>query len=280
MDSGVGGLTIVQAIQQAMPHLTITYLADNVGFPYGTLSRNTLVQRVVALVENVVRQTPPIDAIIIACNTASTVVLPHLRQRFGIPIIGVVPPIKPAGEISITRTVGLLATPETVRRQYVDNLIRQFSADCRFVRIGTPQLAAMAEAKVRGIAVDMETLADILSPLITATPRVDTVIFGCTHYPLLAEEMLLLTDKSIHWLNPAPAIARRLKSVLESFHSSITSPTVISQNSNHRENLFLFTRESRHRDELLRFLQSLQFSRIEILPSPAVAPSERTHRAE
>lgn len=214
IDSGVGGLSVVRAIRAAMPGLAIVYIADNAWFPYGKRSEQELTERLVDLL-NISLEAYACEAVVVACNTASTVVLDALRARFKQPIVGVVPPIKTAGEVSKSRVIGLLATEATVLRPYVKNLVDHFAADCRLVSIGSARLAEMAEEKLRGDDVDAAALREILQPFFgEGAPPVDTVVLGCTHYPLLLEELQAVSPSGVRWLDSSPAIARRLAQVL------------------------------------------------------------------
>ncbi|ATG72600.1 glutamate racemase [Zobellella denitrificans] len=213
-DSGMGGLSIYREVQRALPGHQYLYLFDNACFPYGELSEQRLVSRVVELFDTFVSRYP-VDIVVIACNTASTYVLPALRQRLQIPVVGVVPAIKPAAEHSRAYghgRVGLLATPGTVSRQYTADLIRNFAADLDVSAIGTTELVKMAEDKLSGQGVDRQRLGRVLAPWLGVW-RPDTVVLGCTHFPLLAEELRLwLPDTRL--IDSGEAIARRVASLL------------------------------------------------------------------
>lgn len=214
IDSGVGGLSVARAIRTALPELAMIYVADNAWFPYGRRAPGELSRRLVELVEECL-EAYPCHAVVVACNTASTVVLEALRARFTLPIVGVVPPIKTAGEVSRSRVVGLLATEATVTRPYVQVLQEQFAADCDLIPLGLSRLAEMAEEKLRGKAVDREELRTLLAPFFgEGAPPIDTVVLGCTHYPLLLEELQAVSPPQVQWLDSSPAIARRLTQVL------------------------------------------------------------------
>lgn len=214
IDSGIGGLTIVQALRRRLPQLSVVYLADNAGFPYGNLSPAALSARLTAYVEHYCAAYA-CSAVVLACNTASTVALAAVRERVAVPVVGVVPAIKPAALLSRSRVIGLLATPVTVCSPYVDDLIKQFAADCTVVRVGPPDLAALVEARYQGEELDWERLRAIVAPLFGPdAPPVDTVVLGCTHYPLLLEELQLVAPPGVRWLEPGPAVARRLEQVL------------------------------------------------------------------
>ena len=214
IDSGLGGLTVLAACRALMPGLSPVFLADNAAFPYGRLADRLIVERVVSLVTSALLEWPA-EAVVVACNTASTLVLGPLRERLSIPVVGVVPPIKPAALASTSRAIGLLATPGTVRRVYVDRLIADFAADCTVVRVGAPDLAAMAEAAMLGQVPDAAQIARILAPFFgPGVPPVDAVALGCTHYPLLLPALKAAAPEGTRWLDPAPAVARRLAEVL------------------------------------------------------------------
>jgi glutamate racemase len=209
-DSGLGGLTVHAEVLKARPDARFVYAADNAGFPYGRLSEQALVARVGTVMERLVQRYRP-DLAVIACNTASTLVLPSLRARFPLPFVGTVPAIKPAVERSRTRHVAVLATPGTVRRDYTQALIREFAGDCRVTLVGSSRLAELAEAALRGGELDEGAIAAEIAPCFPAgEPRTDTVVLGCTHYPLLLAAFERLAPWPVTWIDPAPAIARRV----------------------------------------------------------------------
>lgn len=239
LDSGVGGLSVARAIRAALPELAIVYLADNAWFPYGKRSESALIERLVHLVDASLRAYA-CDVVVVACNTASTIVLDALRAHFALPIVGVVPPIKTAGEVSQTRVVGLLATEATVTRPYVGNLIAQFAQDCQIISIGSPRLAEIAEEKIRGEPVCLDELRGILEPFFGASaPAVDTVVLGCTHYPLLIDALRAVSPRRVRWLDSAPAVARHLAQVLhelpdsDAHYSDVVLFTAASQGAHH-----------------------------------------------
>lgn len=214
VDSGIGGLTVVRAIREALPRVAVTYVADNDAFPYGGIEEADLVRRIRDVATGVLAAHGG-DALVVACNTASTVVLDDLRARLDVPVVGVVPPIKPAAALSRTRVIGLLATAGTARRSYVDDLIRAFAGDCRVVRVGSPLLAPLAEERMRDLPVDRGLVRAILAPLFEDEGApVDAVALGCTHYPLLLDMFREVAPRDVHWIDPAPAVARRLANVL------------------------------------------------------------------
>jgi len=162
-DSGVGGLSVYDEVRQLLPDLHYLYAFDNAGFPYGEKSETFIVDRVVAIVEAITRSYP-LSLVIIACNTASTVSLPALRERFAFPVVGVVPAIKPAARLTRNGVVGLLATRATVRRPYTHELVSQFAGSCKIEMLGSAELVELAEAKLHGAEVALDEVRRIVQP--------------------------------------------------------------------------------------------------------------------
>lgn len=212
-DSGVGGLSVYQEIRHLLPDISYTYLFDNAKFPYGELSSEELIPRCCSLIQNLLVQQPA-DLVVIACNTASTQVLPALRSLLSIPVVGVVPAIKPAAQLTRTGCIGLLATPATIARPYTDKLIREFASDCTVLRLGSTELVVEAERKLGGLEVDLDRITTILAPWLQAPRTPDVLILGCTHFPLLKAELhhVLPTAQLV---DSGPAVARRVRSQLE-----------------------------------------------------------------
>jgi glutamate racemase len=215
-DSGLGGLTVFREVQKARPDASYVYVADDAFFPYGQHGEADLVGRVVPLMENLVAVHAP-DLVVIACNTASTLVLPHLRSRFTVPFVGTVPAIKPACLASRSRLVSVLGTDGTVRREYTRGLIRDFGHGCDVTLVGAAHLAGIAEAALRNEAICDDAIVREIAPCFITAPdgrRTDTVVLACTHYPLLLDRLALLAPWLVDWVDPAPAIARRVTDLI------------------------------------------------------------------
>jgi glutamate racemase len=210
-DSGLGGLTVYREVAKARPDARLVYAADDAVFPYGRLGEAELVTRVVSVVERLVLAYDP-DLVVVACNTASTIALPALRTRFAVPFVGTVPAIKPACAASATKLVSVLGTEATVKREYTRALIREFAAGCELTLVGSPRLAALAESHLRGEPVADEAIAAEIAPcfVTNGAGRTDTIVLACTHYPLLLERLQRLAPWPASFLDPAPAIARRV----------------------------------------------------------------------
>lgn len=210
-DSGLGGLTVFSELRKARPDAAFVYVADDAGFPYGGMEAQTLLARVVDLMDGLIGRFSP-DLAVIACNTASTLVLPALRSRFAIPFIGTVPAIKPAAEQTVSGEITILATPGTVARDYTHDLIRKFADSCNVHLVGSLRLAGFAERELAGQPVDDATLRDEIRPAFVTRDgaRTDMIVLACTHYPLLLERFRKLAPWPVSWIDPAPAIARRM----------------------------------------------------------------------
>lgn len=209
-DSGVGGISVYQEIQKLLPQLDYLYIFDNEAYPYGELEHETLIKRVRCLVTELVAEYQ-IDLVVIACNTASTIVLPTLRQSLSIPVVGVVPAIKPASNLA-SKAVGLIATPATVTRQYTKELIRDFAQSKTVEMLGSTRLVDIAEEKLRGMPVSLSELQKILSPL---ADNIDVAVLGCTHFPLIRDEIQAALGEHVILIDSGEAIARRVQDLLK-----------------------------------------------------------------
>lgn len=213
-DSGLGGLTVLREIVKARPDARYVYAADDAFFPYGAHTEEALIARVVPLIGELIAEHAP-DLVVIACNTASTLVLSHLRAQYSVPFVGTVPAIKPACARSKTKQVSVLGTKATVQREYTQALIRDFAQSCTVTLVGSVNLAALAEAALSGVAVgDHEIFAEIAPCFVDGDLRTDAVVLACTHYPLLLDRLIALAPWPVEWIDPAPAIARRVANLL------------------------------------------------------------------
>jgi glutamate racemase len=213
-DSGLGGLTVYREVAAARPDADLVYVADDAAFPYGAKQEHELVGRIVTLMGELIAAHEP-DLIVIACNTASTIALPALRKSLSLPFVGTVPAIKPACSGSLTRRVSVLGTEATVAREYTRALIRDYAGDCHVTLVGSKSLAAYAEAELAGApAGDSEITAEIAPCFREDSARTDTVVLACTHYPLILERLRRLAPWPVNFIDPAPAIARRVVSLL------------------------------------------------------------------
>lgn len=212
-DSGLGGLSVVRAIRRRLPQAWIAYLADRAGFPYGDWPAEKLADRVERLVDRAVK-TVAVDAVILACNTATTVALDRVRAAHDLPIVGTVPGIKPAAATTKTGVIGLLATAGTIGRAYTAMLARRFASDVTIVPAGCRHLARLAEGHLRGEPIARQAIVDEMAPLFDRRgPPVDTVVLGCTHYPLLLDHLQAAAPRPVDWIDTGPAVAEQVARV-------------------------------------------------------------------
>jgi glutamate racemase len=215
-DSGIGGLTVLREARVLMPGRRFVYVADDAAFPYGAWDEPALRMHVLDVFAGLLDRFRP-EISVIACNTASTLVIDALRQAFpGHPFVGTVPAIKPAAERTRSGLVSVLATPGTVRRQYTRDLIRQWASKCHVRLVGSDRLAALAEAYMREGYVEEEAVRSEIAPCFIerGQARTDIVVLACTHYPFLVNRMRKTAPWPVDWLDPAEAIARRAASLL------------------------------------------------------------------
>ena len=212
-DSGIGGLSVSAHIAAHMPDMRLIYAADDAFRPYGNKSQDQLKARLPALLRTLELATQP-DVIVIACNTASTAALPDIRKICRAPIVGVVPAIKPAAQLSQAKAIGVLGTPGTISRSYVGGLIRDFASACEVSLHGSTALVEMAERKLAGQPVDISALGQEIAPLFAGRTSPDIIVLACTHFPLLADELSLAAPKGVTFIDSGEAIARRVKSLL------------------------------------------------------------------
>jgi len=217
-DSGLGGLTVMREVVKARADAHYIYVADDAFFPYGHHSEDQIIARVVPLIGELIATHSP-DLVVIACNTASTLVMSRLRECYTGPFVGTVPAIKPACAKSKTKRVSVLGTKGTVKREYTKALIRDFAQGCEVMLVGSGELASLAEAALSGIEVsDLEISAEVAPCFLgnrqEPSARTDTVVLACTHYPLLMDRLARLAPWPVEWIDPAPAIARRVADLL------------------------------------------------------------------
>ncbi|MFN5523265.1 glutamate racemase [Bradyrhizobium sp.] len=217
-DSGLGGLSVLREVVRARPDAHYVYVADDAFFPYGHHSQEALIARVVPLMGELIAGHRP-DLIVIACNTASVQTLAPLRAAYATPFVGTVPAIKPACAQSRTKRVSVLGTKATVQREYTHALIRDCAQGCAVTLVGSPELASLAEAALSGTSVSDAAIAAEIAPCFVGDAtdpagRTDSVVLACTHYPLLLDRLERLAPWPVAWIDPAPAIARRVVDLL------------------------------------------------------------------
>ncbi|MCJ7462396.1 MAG: glutamate racemase, partial [Candidatus Baumannia cicadellinicola] len=226
VDSGVGGLSIFYQIKKIIPNANYLYVFDNEAFPYGEKTKRFIINRLIIII-NAVRKLHYVDLIIIACNTASILALKALRQYFFYPIIGVLPAIKLATTITNSKVIGLLATTATINSKYITNSINNYKKSYKIISLKAPELVNLVEAKLHGEKISLLSLREILFPWLktSQTYKLDTIILGCTHFPLIYEELKLILPTSIKIIDAHQTVANRVfllsKKFINSNQSSI-----------------------------------------------------------
>jgi glutamate racemase len=286
-DSGLGGLTVFREISRALPGAEIVYAADDAGFPYGAWTADDLVWRVVAVFRRLIAETAP-DVAVVACNTASTLVLPHLRAAFpDLPFVGTVPAIKPAAERSRSKMISVLATPGTVARDYTRDLISSFAAHCSVELVGSKHLARLAEEYMHGAAVPDDAIAVEIAPCFVerSGARTDEIVLACTHYPLLIEQFRRLAPWPVEWIDPAPAIARQVARVLgkpslraesEAIHPPAPGDGALRRSAPRNDGVLhraLFTSGRTPDAPLARALRAFGLEAVDFAPMPVEQPA-------
>jgi len=220
-DSGLGGTTILKEIQNRLPENAYSYAMDNAAFPYGNKSNVFLLERSIKLFHSLIEESQP-DLIVIACNTASTLILDKLRNHFDIPFVGVVPAIKPAAALSNTKVIGLLATEATVGRDYIKQLNDAHANNCEVIHFGCQGLVDVAEKKIRGLAVNSFTLNAEMKELLNhpLSNKIDVFILGCTHFPAIKDEIAALWPYKSLWIDSGEAIANRVEKLCQQLPSN------------------------------------------------------------
>lgn len=215
-DSGIGGLTIMRAARLKLPNCQFIYVGDDAYFPYGEKTSEQLKQHILKLFDTLIEHFNPYLCVI-ACNTASTLILPELRASFPQCLfVGTVPAIKLASKNTHSGLISVLATPATVKRDYTYNLINNYAQNCKVNLVGAEHLAVLSEKYIRTNEVDKELLRKEIAPaFINEDNRfTDIIVLACTHYPFLINEMRNIAPWPVDWLDPSEAIANRIKVLL------------------------------------------------------------------
>jgi glutamate racemase len=223
LDSGIGGLSVLRHIKAEMPNEHLLYLADQAHVPYGSRSHDEIGRYLTGITRLFLDLQAKL--IVIACNTASAVALDTVRQTFpDLPIVGMEPAIKPAAAQTRSRKIGVLATPGTFRSRRYVSLVTRYGRDIEVFEDPCMGLVELIEAGEFSAPATEQLLRQILEPMLQS--GVDTLVLGCTHYPfvlpLLQSITQSISDESISIIDPAPAVARQTKNVLQ--HHQIGAP--------------------------------------------------------
>lgn len=210
LDSGFGGLSVLRAVRELLPHESTVFAADCEGAPWGDRSDEYILQRLDGLVDFLVGQG--VKAIVIACNTATAVGVAPLRARLSLPIVGIEPAVLPGCRETKTKVIGVLATTKTVHSAKYQQLKAHAPAGVRILDTACPGLMECVE---KGSFFSEETIAlarQYVAPLVAQ--GADRLVLGCTHYPFLADAIRRAAGPGVELIDPSPAVARQLRRLL------------------------------------------------------------------
>ena len=205
-DSGVGGLSVLRHIRAQLPSVPLLYVADSGHVPYGDKTQDYIRDRSVILTEFLVRHGAA--AVVIACNTATAAAAAALRARFTLPIVAMEPAVKPAVSATRSGVVGVLATVGTLESARFAALLEQYAGDVEIVTQACPGLVAQVEAADLTSAATRELVARYARPLLER--GADTIVLGCTHYPLLKPLIAEIVGPRVHLIDTGEAVARQV----------------------------------------------------------------------
>jgi glutamate racemase len=211
-DSGVGGLSVLKAIRQELPQEAVIYLADQAHVPYGLRPLDEVRQFSEKMTEYLLARSAKL--VVVACNAASAAALAALRQSYPeITFVGMEPAVKPAAETTQTGRVGVLATPATFQGALYASVIERFANDVTVLQDTCPGLVAQIEAGELNHPYTRRILEKALNPMLAA--GIDTIVLGCTHYPFVIPLIEEISGPGVRVIDPAPAVARQVRRVLE-----------------------------------------------------------------
>jgi len=211
-DSGVGGISVLKAIREQMPEEPVIYFGDQGHVPYGSRSIEQIQNFSEAITHFLLGQGAKI--IVVACNTASAAALKYLREKFpDIPFVGMEPAVKPAAEHTQTGRVGVLATPATFQGALYASVVERFANGVELLQDTCPGLVQQIEQGNLDGEETRRILEQALLPMLEK--NIDTVVLGCTHYPLVIPLIQLIIGNRVRVIDPAPAVAKQVRRVLE-----------------------------------------------------------------
>lgn len=217
-DSGVGGLTVYKAIRRSFPEEDLIYFGDTARVPYGPKSPNTIIEYSVQNARFLLQQG--IKALIVACNTSSSVALPYLKELTDIPIIGV---IEPGSEAAVKSTknkrIGIIGTEGTVRSEAYSKAIKLRLPEAVVFSTACPLFVPIVEEGWQDHKIALQVVEEYLSPMLDK--KIDTLVLGCTHYPLLSHVIQKYVGDDVGLVDSADAISEYLKSILPSEYDGI-----------------------------------------------------------
>ncbi|AWH90268.1 glutamate racemase [Buchnera aphidicola (Melanaphis sacchari)] len=251
-DSGIGGLSILNIIKKEIPEINYIYVFDNEAFPYGKKKKQFLIKRSIKIIKKI-KEKYPIKIVIIGCNTVSTTSLEILKNIFHIPIIGILPSLKHASNITKNKHIGLIATHATINSAYVKKIISKYSYLNNIKIIATNKLARISENKIRNLSISNTEIKNIFKPWSDCLTFPDTIILGCTHFSFIEKEIKkIFKKKSTILINPQDLIISKVKKKICRY----------LDNQNIKENIFLYSKNDKNIEQLLFLLKKYNFSKL------------------
>lgn len=248
IDSGVGGLSILNNINKNLPNIHYIYMLDNEAFPYGEKKENFIIKRIIKIID-IIKKIYPINIVILACNTASTISLSILKKIFNIPIIGILPNLNTAIKITKNKIIGLIATEATINSSYIKKITYQYSLQKSIKIIATNELAKIAEKKIRHLSISRMKLKKIFHPWLLLSIPPDTIVLGCTHFSFLKIEIQKIFHHQINFVESSEKIFNKIKK------------TCYSEKI--EKNIFLCSKYNKKIKQLLFFLEKYKFKKIQ-----------------
>ncbi|PLX03574.1 MAG: glutamate racemase [Marinilabiliales bacterium] len=243
-DSGVGGLTVWSEIKKILPNESTVYYADSKNCPYGSKSKEEVIQLSEKIVQLLIHKGAKI--IVVACNTATAAAIDYLRAKYPLPFIGMEPAVKPAALHTQTGTIGILATEGTINGRLYKETRDRYAAKCNLIVKVGKGLVELAEEGDSYSEKALEAVKKYIKPMIDG--NADQIVLGCTHYPYFIDEIRKIIPKTVIIHNPAPAVARQTKNVMK-------SSGLLSQAASKRDDIFYSTTN----DGKLKFILKTNF---------------------
>lgn len=210
-DSGIGGVSVLRAIRELLPHEDLIYFGDSANLPYGEKTLDEIRRLSEAVTDFLLKQDCKI--IVIACNTASAAALKHLRAIHpGVDFVGMEPAVKPAAEQTQSGVVGVIATTATIQGELFASVVERFAKDVTVLRQPCPGLVQQIEAGKLETPDTEKMLRGWLEPMMEK--NIDTLVLACTHYPFVMPVLKKILGENVRIIDPAPAVARHVKRIL------------------------------------------------------------------
>jgi glutamate racemase len=257
-DSGIGGLTVVKALRDLLPNENIFYLGDTARVPYGPKSPETVQRYAVELAGMLMERNA--KALVVACNTVSSVALPLLTQKFSVPVIGVIEPgARAALQATRNRHIGVIGTRATIRSGAYEKALRAAASNVRVSSRACPLLVPLIEEGLLNDDVTDQMIMRYLEPLLA--DGIDTLVLGCTHYPLLTNAIARAVKRQIMLVDSAQNCARAVEETLDRQSLRTESP-------NRGELRVALTDAADNFLNVARDALQLHFGEIELQPLP------------